>query len=40
MYEERTEIVITTSGTYSWSFVKQIFRNVNQDMVATIKRSK
>jgi len=30
--------VITINRTYPWSFVTQIFRNVNQAMVATLKR--
>ena len=32
--------VFTTSGTYPWSFVTQIFHNVNQVMMATVKLSK
>jgi hypothetical protein len=32
--------VLTTSGTYSWSFVTQIFITVNQVMVASVKLSK
>jgi hypothetical protein len=32
--------VLTTSGTYLWSFVTQISHNANQVMVATIKPSK
>jgi hypothetical protein len=29
--------VLRTSGTYPWSFVTQMFRSVNQVMVATVK---
>ena len=32
--------VFTTSGTYSWSIVTQIFHNGQQVMVATVKLSK
>jgi len=32
--------VFTTSGTYPWLFVTQMFRNGNQDMVATVKLAK
>ena len=36
----KDQIVITTNGTYPWSFVTKYSVVVNQVMVATIKRSK
>ena len=33
----QNQVVITTSGTYQWSLVRQISVTVNQVMVATVK---